>query len=84
MSIYDFYIPYSSHYPAQFLALMHIQDNFLDSGVKKLELLKKGIRLTDKTGATADFIYNPKTRHVDMVERNEKFLKKEKKYQTTR
>lgn len=72
MSIYNFYIPFSEYYPAQFLALRHIQDNFSDSGVKKLELLKDGIRLTDKTGATADFVYNPETRRIEMVEHNKK------------
>lgn len=77
MSIYDFYIPFSSHYPAQFLALRHIQDNFLDSGVKELELLNEGIRLTDQTGAVADFVYNSDTKRIDMIERDKKFLKKE-------
>ncbi|MCM1524136.1 MAG: hypothetical protein NC120_06725 [Ruminococcus sp.] len=77
MNLYDFYIPYSIHYPAQWLAFQHIQENFLGSGVKELELLTEGIRLTDKTGAVADFLYNRETTRIDMFERDEKYLKKE-------
>ena len=42
----------------QLKALKHIKENFSPNGVKKLELLKNGVRLTDRVGAVADFIYN--------------------------
>lgn len=77
MSIYNFRIPESYYQLAQSVVLNHICDSFLDEGVKELALIPWGLRLTDKTGAVADFIYNRETGRVDMVERDEKFLKKE-------
>ena len=44
---------------AQFKALREIQRSFLPEGVKSLQLIPDGIRPTDQTGATADFIYFP-------------------------
>lgn len=63
--------------PFQHLALLHIQDNFLESGVKELALLNNGIRMTDKTGAVADFIYNRDTGKIDFREVDSKQLKRE-------
>lgn len=42
---------------AQYKALRHIQDCFHPDGVQNMELLSNGIRLTDCTGAQADFLY---------------------------
>lgn len=42
---------------SQFKALREIQHSFLPEGVLSLKLIEDGIRLTDQTGATADFIY---------------------------
>lgn len=44
---------------SQFKALREIQHSFLPEGVLSLKLIEDGIRLTDKTGATADFVYVP-------------------------
>lgn len=77
MSIYNFEIPVSIHQPAQRVVLNHIWDFFTDEGVKKLDLIDWGLRLTDKTGAVADFIYNHDTGRVDMIERDEKYLAQE-------
>lgn len=44
---------------SQFKALREIQNSFLPEGVQSLKLIEDGIRLTDQTGATADFIYIP-------------------------
>lgn len=63
----------------QRLALLHIQEHFLASGVKNLTLIKNGIRLTDKTGKVADFVYNLDTGNIDFCEVNSKQLKKETK-----
>jgi hypothetical protein len=49
---------------SQFKALREIQHSFLPEGVLNLELIEDGIRLTDQTGATANFIYVPES---DMV-----------------
>lgn len=48
---------------AQFKVLRHLQDNFIDC--KSLELIKEGIRFTDITGETADFVYNGKGVVID-------------------
>ena len=77
MSIYNFKIPVSKHQPAQMIALNHIWDFFADEGVKELTLIDWGLRLTDKTGAVADFVYNHDTRRVDMIERDKKYLAQE-------
>lgn len=74
MSIYSFEIPVSIHQPAQLIVLNHIWDSFTDEGVKTLALIDWGLRLTDKTGAVADFVYNHDTGHVDMLERKEERL----------
>ena len=42
---------------SQFKALREIQHSFLPEGVLSLKLIEDGIRLTDQTGATSDFIY---------------------------
>lgn len=42
---------------SQFKALREIQHSFLPEGVLSLKLIEDGIRLTDQSGATADFIY---------------------------
>lgn len=57
--------------------MLHIQENFLESGVKELALLKCGIRLTDITGAVADFVYNRDTGKIDFREVDSKQLKSE-------
>ena len=44
---------------SQFKALREIQHSLLPEGVLSLKLIEDGIRLTDKTGATADFVYVP-------------------------
>lgn len=49
---------------SQFKALREIQHSFLPEGVLNLELIEDGIRLTDQTGATANFVYVPES---DMV-----------------
>ena len=49
---------------SQFKALREIQSSFLPEGVQSLKLIEDGIRLTDQTGATADFVYVPE---VDTV-----------------
>lgn len=49
---------------SQFKALREIQHSFLPDGVLNLELIEDGIRLTDQTGATANFVYVPES---DMV-----------------
>lgn len=46
---------------SQFKALREIQHSFLPEGVLNLELIEDGIRLTDQTGATANFVYVPET-----------------------
>lgn len=43
---------------SQLKALKEIQNSFASEGVKELQLIKNGIRLTDSTGAQADFIYD--------------------------
>lgn len=55
--------------------MLHIQDNFLESGVKNLALIKNGIRMTDKTGAVADFTYNRDTGNIDFCKVDSKQLK---------
>ena len=63
--------------PFLHLALLHIEENFFEDGVKELALLKNGIRLTDVTGAVADFVYNGDTGKIDFHEVDSKQLKKE-------
>lgn len=53
---------------AQFKVLRHLQREFEPSGVKSLELINNGIRLTDRTGASADFVYNAETGSVELYE----------------
>lgn len=54
----------------QFKVLRHLQREFEPSGVKSLELIDNGIRLTDCTGASANFIYNAETDSVELYENN--------------
>ncbi len=63
--------------PFQHLALLHIEENFLEDGVKELALIKNGIRLTDVAGAVADFVYNGDTGNIDFHEVDSKQLQKE-------
>lgn len=55
---------------AQFKVLRHLQREFETSGVKNLELIDNGIRLTDCTGASANFVYNAETDRVELYENN--------------
>lgn len=64
--------------PFQQLALMHIQQNFYDEGISQLELIKDGIRLTDKNGAIADFVYNGVSGSIEMQEVDSSQLRREK------
>lgn len=43
---------------AQYKVLKHIAKEFIPEGIASLKLIPDGIRLTDRTGDTADFIYN--------------------------
>ncbi len=43
---------------AQYKVLKHIAIEFAPEGIASLELIEGGLKLTDRTGATADFIYN--------------------------
>lgn len=43
---------------AQYKVLKHIAAEFIPEGIASLELIEGGLKLTDRTGATADFIYN--------------------------
>lgn len=65
--------------PFQQLALMHIQQNFYDEGISQLELIKDGIRLTDRDGAVADFVYNDVSGRIEMQEVDSNQLRREKK-----
>ena len=46
---------------SQFKALREIQRSFLPEGVLNLKLIEDGIRLTNQSGATADFVYVPES-----------------------
>lgn len=52
----------------QLKVLKHLQDNFNPSGIKKLKLVRSGIRLTDCNGKQADFIYNKKLGSIELHE----------------
>ena len=41
----------------QFKVLRHLQENFEPWGVINLELIENGIRLTDYTGKSGDFVF---------------------------
>lgn len=60
--------------PFQELVLLHIIENFNDD--VELEPISDGIRLTDKTGAVADFIYNHDTGRIEMKELDDNDIKK--------
>ncbi len=83
MKMSDVYASIKCRNPFQQLVEMHIRENFLDEGIAKLELLNDGIRLTDKTGAVADFLYNYETGKIDMHELSRKELKAEAKRKKT-
>lgn len=55
--------------------MLHINDNFVIEEVE-LELIHDGIRLTDKTGAVADFTFNRETGRIDMKELDSEEIKK--------
>ena len=72
----------------QFKVLRHLQREFEPSGVKQLELIEDGIRLTDCTGASADFVYNTETCSIELYEDNQvchgDTLKKQKERKFTK
>lgn len=43
---------------AQYKVLKHIAAEFIPEGIASLELIENGLKLTDCTGDTADFIYD--------------------------
>lgn len=43
---------------AQYKVLKHISAKFLPEGIASLELIENGLKLTDQTGDSADFVYN--------------------------
>lgn len=43
---------------AQYKVLKHISSEFIPEGIASLELIEGGLKLTDRTGDTADFIYD--------------------------
>lgn len=43
---------------AQYKVLKHIAAEFIPEGIANLELIENGLRLTDCTGDTADFVYD--------------------------
>ena len=61
--------------PLQQLVMLHINENFVIEEVE-LELIHDGIRLTDNTGAVADFTFNRETGKIDMKELDNEEIKK--------
>lgn len=61
--------------PLQQLVMLHINENFVIEEVE-LELIHDGIRLTDNTGAVADFTFNRETGKIDMKELDSEEIKK--------
>ncbi len=51
---------------AQYKVLRHISAEFLPEGIASLDLIGDGLRLTDRTGDTADFIFNAETASVNI------------------
>lgn len=43
---------------AQYKVLKHIAAEFIPEGIVNLELIEGGLKLTDCTGDTADFVYD--------------------------
>lgn len=43
---------------AQYKVLKHIAAEFIPEGIASLELIEGGLKLTDCTGDTADFVYD--------------------------
>lgn len=43
---------------AQYKVLKHIAAEFIPEGIANLKLIENGLRLTDCTGDTADFVYD--------------------------
>lgn len=56
---------------AQFNALRHIQAHFEPFGVADLQLVPNGIRLTDRVGEVADFLYDETAKAVFLQEPEE-------------
>lgn len=65
--------------PFQYFALLYVQNNFYSNGVKELTLIQNGVRLTDMTGAVADFVYNFDTGNIDFREVGSEQLRREAK-----
>lgn len=64
--------------PSQELVMQYISENFFIDCVE-LQPINKGIRLTDQTGAVADFTYNFATGRVDMRELTDEEIKRWKR-----
>lgn len=43
---------------AQYKVLKHIAAEFIPEGIASLELIEGGLKLTDRTGDTANFVYD--------------------------
>lgn len=43
---------------AQYKVLKHIAAEFIPKGITSLDLIESGLKLTDCTGDTADFVYD--------------------------
>lgn len=54
----------------QLKVLKHLQESFAPHGIKHLELIKDGIRVTDSVNTRADFIYNRKNDSVELIEKS--------------
>ena len=53
---------------AQYKVLQHISEEFVPEGIASLELIGNGLKLTDCTGDTADFVYDENTSSVIIKE----------------
>lgn len=53
---------------AQYKVLKHISEEFISEGIASLELIGNGLKLTDCTGDTADFVYDENTSSVIIKE----------------
>ena len=53
---------------AQYKVLKHISEEFILEGIASLELIGNGLKLTDCTGDTADFVYDENTSSVIIKE----------------
>ena len=53
---------------AQYKVLKHISEEFIPEGIASLELIEGGLKITDCTGDTADFVYDENTSFVIIKE----------------